>query len=66
MKSYTEPSQTMKGININLLDADGVVVQSTGDSVNNWEKGQKVKFSFSTPYEFASVSVKPSSWNESK
>ena len=49
-------------ININLLDADGVVIDSIGDSVNNWEPGQKAKFDFYSPDDFASVSVKPSYW----
>lgn len=53
-------------INVNLLDADGVVIESTGDSVNNWEKGQKVKFSIYASEPFASTSVKASSWSAAK
>ena len=49
-------------INVNLLDADGVIVESTGDSVDNWEAGQKVRFTIHTLEDFASIIVKASNW----
>lgn len=43
-------------ININLIDKDGVIVESTFASVNNWKAGQKAKFEFSTDKDFETMS----------
>lgn len=44
-------------LSINLLDKDGVIVDSAHANVANWGKGQKAKFEFSSDKEFASTSI---------
>lgn len=45
---------------INLLDNDGVIVNSTYTSVDNWAPGQKARFEFFTMDDFNSMDIKPS------
>lgn len=49
-------------ISINLIDKKGTVVDSTYDSVQNWKKGQKVRFEFYSDKAFKKTSVETSSW----
>lgn len=42
-------------LEINLLDEDGVVVESTYAPVDNWKNNQKVKFQFSTDKKFKTM-----------
>ncbi len=49
--------------NINLLDSDNVIVESTYASVNNFGNGQKARIEFSTNKDFASVDTKVN-WQE--
>lgn len=44
-------------LSINLLDKDGVIIDTTYASVSNWNKGQKVRFEFSTDKDFTSTSI---------
>ena len=44
-------------LEINLLDEDGVVVESTYDSVDNWKANQKVKFEFMTDKDFKTIKL---------
>lgn len=44
-------------LTINLLDADGVIVETTFSSVSNFAAGAKAKFEFMTNKEFASTDV---------
>lgn len=50
-------------VTVNLLDADGVIVESTYAGVDNWEAGQKAKFDFWYDGEFSKVSVKSDYWD---
>ena len=47
---------------VNLLDKDGVIVESTYANVNNWEAGQKAKFEFWYDGDFDKISVKSNYW----
>ena len=51
-------------VNVNLLDKEGVIVESTTVYVNNWKKGTKTKFTFSTDKEFDKISVEKADWSE--
>ena len=44
-------------ININLLDEDGVLVETVYASFNNWSNGVKAKFEFETDKDFSSTEV---------
>jgi hypothetical protein len=44
-------------LSINLLDKDGVILNTTYASVGNWQKGQKAKFEFSSDKDFTSTSI---------
>lgn len=44
-------------LSINLLDKDGVIVDTEHANVANWGKGQKAKFEFSSNKEFTSTSI---------
>ena len=44
-------------ININLLDEDGVLVETAYASFNNWSSGVKAKFEFMTDKDFSSTEV---------
>lgn len=44
-------------LSINLLDKDGVIVDSAHANVANWGNGQKAKFEFSSDKEFTSTSI---------
>ena len=45
-------------LTINLLDAEGVIVETTFSSVQNFASGSKAKFEFMTNKEFSSTDVK--------
>ena len=49
-------------ININLLDADGVIVETTYDQVSSFNNGAKVQFEFSTDKEFVTTQVTSDWW----
>ena len=49
---------------VNLLDKDGVIVESTTVYVNSWKKGMKMKFTFSTDKNFDKISVEKAEWSE--
>ena len=49
-------------ININLLDENGVIVESVWEQVNNFNNGAKVQVEFSTDKEFASTEVTGDWW----
>ena len=51
-------------VNVNLLDKEGVIVESTTVYVNNWKKGTKTKFTFSTDKEFDKISIEQADWSE--
>lgn len=42
---------------VNLLDSEGVVVDTSYLNANNWRSGQKYKFEFGTDKEFQSIEV---------
>lgn len=48
---------TSLGANVNLLDGEGVVVDTSYLNANNWKSGQKYKFEFTTDKEFQSIEV---------
>lgn len=50
-------------ININLLDKDGMIVESLFDSISNLKKGQKAKIEFSTDQEFKTTSLEINYWD---
>lgn len=45
------------GIEANFLDKDGVIINSTGDGVNNWKPDTKVKFNFYVPEKFKEYEI---------
>jgi polyhydroxyalkanoate synthesis regulator phasin len=46
------------GITVNLLDSDGVIIDSTySNTVQNWGSGDKAKFSFQTNKSFKSIKL---------
>lgn len=49
-------------ISINLLDANGVIVETTYDSISNFTKGAKAQFEFMTDKEFATTQVMADYW----
>lgn len=49
-------------LNINLLDDEGVIIESMYDNVNNIKKGQKARVEFSTDLEFDKTSVEINYW----
>lgn len=49
-------------VNINLLNGEGVIVESFYDSVTNFGKGVKAQLEFSTDKEFASTQVVADWW----
>ena len=49
-------------ITINLLDSDGVIVETTYDNVSAFTQGAKVQFEFITDKEFASTQVLVDWW----
>ena len=49
-------------ININLLDENGVIVESVWEQVNNFNNGAKAQVEFSTDKEFASTEVTGDWW----
>ena len=50
-------------VNINLMSADGVIVETQYDSVSNFTNGAKAQFEFTTDKEFASTEV-TANWYE--
>lgn len=55
---------TSFGLSINLLDADGVIVESEYSSVENFNNGAKARFEFFTDVEFTSYQITVDYWNE--
>ena len=51
-------------LNINLLDKDGVIIESTSASVNNFSEGAKARFEFSTDKSFKKIDIKTIEWSE--
>ena len=49
--------------NINLLDADGVVVETQVASTDNWAPGTKHRFEFMTDAKFETIEVYSASWS---
>lgn len=63
-RNYTATVENTTGVNVssltatvNLLDSEGVVIDTTYLSANNWRPGQKYKFEFMTDKEFQSIDV---------
>ncbi|MBR2418581.1 MAG: FxLYD domain-containing protein [Clostridia bacterium] len=48
---------------IALIDKDGVTLSTEYASVNNWDSGEKAKFSFWTDEKFAEMKVERASWD---
>ena len=48
---------------IDLIDEDGVTVGTESAYVENWNPGEKIRFSFWTSEEFAEMEVNRASWN---
>lgn len=48
---------------INLVDKDGVVVETQTASTNNWEKGTKHRFEFGTDKKFKKIEISKVEWN---
>lgn len=44
-------------LNYNLINADGVIVETTYDSLNNFKDGTKVQLEFYTYVDFATIEV---------
>lgn len=51
-------------VEINFLDAEGVVIESTLDNVNNWKAGTKMKFDFYVDSDFDKYEVKVGYYEE--
>ena len=49
-------------VSINLLNADGVIVETTYDQVSAFKQGAKVQFEFSTDKDFTSTEVITDWW----
>lgn len=49
---------------INLLDEDGVIVETTYDSIGNIQNGQKARIEFTTDVDFVSTEVTSSYWEK--
>ena len=49
-------------VSINLLNAEGVIVETTWDQVSAFKQGAKVQFEFSTDKEFASTQIVVDWW----
>ena len=54
VENTTEKTFDYFSIEINLMDADGVIIESTYATVDNWRPGKKAKFEFMTDAEFES------------
>lgn len=70
-KNYNAVVKNTSGIDfdsfvadVNLLDKDGVIVESTTVYVNSWKQGAKTKFTFSTDKNFDKISVEKAEWSE--
>ena len=50
-------------LEINLLDADGIIIESTYSNVNNLNSGSKARFEFQTMEDFESYDI-VASWSE--
>lgn len=57
VENTTDIDFTYYDLSINLLDKDGVIVDTEHANVSNWGKGQKAKFEFSSNKEFTSTSI---------
>ena len=62
IENTTQTDFKMIDFNINLLDEDGVIVETIYDQVGNFAKGAKAKISFYTDIEFSSTQVTSSYW----
>lgn len=52
IENITDKTFEYFSIDINLLDVDGVIIESNYCSVNNFEPGKKAKIEFSTDAKF--------------
>ena len=57
IKNDTDTDYKYFTLNINLLDKDEVILESTTAYVENWKAGQKARFKFSTNSDFDSMSI---------
>lgn len=63
VKNTTEDNFDYFNFNINLVDKKGVVVDTEVASTNNWDKGAKHKFEFSTDKTFKKIEIKSCDWD---
>lgn len=57
VENTTDMNFSYFGLDINLLDQDDVILETTYANVSNWNSGQKVKFEFTTDKEFVATQV---------
>lgn len=64
VENTTDINFSQLQLTINLLDADGVILESTYSFINNFASGQKANFEFNTDKEFVSTDVQCQYWEE--
>lgn len=57
VENTTDMNFSYFGLDINLLDQDDVILETTYANVSNWNSGQKVKFEFTTEKEFVATQI---------
>ena len=63
VKNTTSDDFNYFAFNINLNDKDGVTVETTTASTDNWEAGTKHRFEFGTEKSFKSIEIKSCTWD---
>lgn len=63
VKNTTSDDFNYFAFNININDKDGVTVETTTASTDNWEAGTKHRFEFGTEKSFKSIEIESCSWN---
>ena len=63
VKNTTSDDFNYFAFNINLNDKDGVTVETTTASTDNWEAGNKHRFEFGTEKSFKSIEIKSCTWD---
>lgn len=63
IKNTSDEDFSYFNIDINLVDKDGVTVDTESASTDNWDAGSTHKFRFSTDAKFAKIDVKSCDWN---
>lgn len=64
VENTTDANFTDFSANVNLMDKDGVQVESQSVYVSDWNKGAKAKFTFETDKDFKTVNCVIDSWTD--